>query len=401
MKETTKRPATAPKVRLKAGRERRVLGRYPFGHSGDILEADAGIAPGAVVDVHAESGTFLGRGYFNAEGGTPLRMLTLEREEIDARFYERRVRDALRRREGRVIGTNALRVVHGEADGLPGVIADRFGDVLSVQLRNAGVERHRDLVLRALESVTGATSAFERSDTAERKREGLDFKTGALWGELPSRVEFFEDDLTLAFDPTTSQKTGFYLDQRDNRRLLRSLVQPGDTFLDVYSYTGTFSLHAAKAGAKTLAVDKDPVALGVLERAARENGVDKLVGVRLGDALDVLSALEKEKRTASVAVFDPPTLAKRKDDVPNAKRVFTTGAASLLKMLPNGGHLLISTCAHYLRVDDLLDAARVAAGEANVGAEVVAVTYQPADHPWMLAVPESLYLKSVLLKVEK
>ena len=160
-------------VKIKQAALRRLQGRYPFGHAADIFSADAGLAAGQVVDVQGEDGRFVGRGYFNAAGATPLRMLTLEREEIDERFYRRRIREALRRREGRIVGTNALRVVHGEADGLSGVVADQFGEVLAVQLRNAGVERHRELILSALKKETGAGAAYERSDTGERRREGL------------------------------------------------------------------------------------------------------------------------------------------------------------------------------------------------------------------------------------
>ena len=386
------------KVTVKAAAERRIRGRYPFGHRGDILNAEAGIAAGEVVDVYAQSGPFLGRGYFNADGATPLRMLTGKRENIDEAFYRTRIRDALKRREGRIVGTNALRVLHAEADGMPGIVADRFGEVLSVQFRNAGVERHREVILRALQAETPASAAFERSDTGERGREGLAQQTGVLWGTVPERVEFHEDDLELYFQPMSAQKTGFYLDQRDNRRLMRGLVQPGEGFLDVYSYTGGFSLHAARAGARALAVDQDGVALGALEGAARANRVS--VGLRLGDALEVLKALEKERQTFGAAVLDPPTLAKRRDDIPAAKRIFTEGATRALRMLKPGGTLLISSCAHYLRVEDLLDAARVAASEAECDAEVIATTYQPADHPHLLSVPESLYLKSILLKKE-
>ncbi len=383
-------------VTIKAQALRRLRGRYPFGHAGDILSADSGIGAGEVVDVRGEDGSFVGRGYFNAQGATPLRMLTLEREDIGEAFYRRRIRAALNRREKQIQGTDALRVVYAEADGLPGVVADQFGSVLAVQLRNAGAERHRELILSALKKETGAGAAYERSDTGERRKEGLDLKTGELWGEVPSRVRFVEDDLELFFDWQDAQKTGFFLDQRDNRRMLAALVQPGQHFLDVYSYTGGFSLHAARRGALTVAVDKDAAALGILEAVARANKLQ--AGSRLGDALEVMAQLEREKRRFDVVVLDPPTLAKRRDDVPNAKRVFTDGAARALRMLNPGGHLLISTCAHYLKVDDLLDAARVAAGEASAAAQVVTVTYQPADHPYMLAVPESLYLKSVLLK---
>ncbi|AFD25577.1 class I SAM-dependent rRNA methyltransferase [Deinococcus gobiensis] len=385
-------------VTLKPGAVRRIAGRYPFGHAGDIASHDAGIAPGEVVDVRDPGGPLVGRGYFNPEGATPLRMLTWDKRDIDLAFYRERVRAALKRREGRITDTDAVRAVYAEADGLPGVVADQFAGVLGVQLRNAGAERHRDLIVRALREETGATSAYERSDTGERRREGLELHSGVLWGDVPERVEFREDDLALHFSPMDAQKTGFFLDQRDNRRLMRSLVRPGENFLDVYSYTGGFSLHAARAGAKSTAIDKDQIALGVLEREARQNGVS--VGLRWGDALEQLARLEGEKKVYGAIVLDPPTLAKRKDDVPRAKRIFTEGAERALRMLTPGGHLLISTCAHYIRVDDLLDAARVAAGAAETGAEVVAVTYQPADHPHLLSVPESLYLKSILLRKE-
>lgn len=387
---------SAKHIRVKQGAVRRLQGRYPFGHAGDIHAVADGLTAGDVVDVLAEDGKFIGRGYFNAQGATPLRMLTLEREDIDEGFYRRRIREALKRREGRITGTNALRVLHAEADGLGGVIADQFGEVLAVQLRNAGVERHRELILSALKKETGAEAAYERSDTAERRKEGLELRSGVLWGEVPERIEFFEDDLNLFFNWQDAQKTGFFLDQRDNRRLMASLVTQGSHFLDVYSYTGGFSLHAGKRGAATLAVDKDAAALGTLEAVARANKLS--AGARWGDALEVLAGLEKEKRRFDAIVLDPPTLAKRREDVPRSKRIFTDGAAHALKMLNAGGHLLISTCAHYIKVDDLLDAARVAAGEAGTNAEVVAVTYQPADHPFMLAVPESLYLKSILLR---
>ena len=386
------------KVTIRAAAERRIRGRYPFGHSGDILNSEAGIEAGEVVDVYSESGPFVGRGYFNASGATPLRMLTWGRENIDAAFYKKRVREALKRREGRVTETNAMRVLHGEADGTPGIVADLYGSVLSVQFRNAGVERHRELIVKALQAELSATSAFERSDTGESVREGLSGHVGTLWGDVPARVAFFENDLELHFNPLEGQKTGFYLDQRDNRRLMRSLVQPGQGFLDVYSYTGGFSLHAARAGARSVAIDKDTVALAVLEQAARANRVE--VGVRMGDALVALKRLEAEKRRFSAAVIDPPTLAKRRDDVPKAKRIFSEAGAAVLRMLEPGGVVLISTCAHYIGVNDLLDAARIAAAEAECDAAVQDITFQPLDHPHLLSVPKSLYLKSILLRKE-
>jgi 23S rRNA (cytosine1962-C5)-methyltransferase len=387
------------KVTLKAGKEKKLLNHYPYGHSADIASADSGLGFGEVADVHAESGAFVGRGYFNEHGATPLRMLTLKRENIDQAFYEKRIARALERRKN-ISGTNAMRVLHAEADGMPGVVADKFGDVLSVQMRSAGVERHRDMILAALKKVTGLSAAYERSDTLERRKEGLELKTGTLWGEIPKRIEFFEDDLELFFDPWEGQKTGYFLDQRDNRRLMREKVSSGQNFLDVYSYTGGFGLQAARAGATSLALDKDANALKTLEAVARANGLERQTGVRLGDALASLAQLEQEKRRFHNAIFDPPTLAKRKDEVAGAKRIFVDGVSRVLRMLEPGGHLMVSSCAHYLRLEDMLDACRLACGLAEREAEVLTVTYQGADHPWMLLVPESLYLKSVMLRVE-
>lgn len=389
--------ARLPRVTLKSGAVRRVSGRYPFGHAGDIAEADTGIEAGQVVQVCEPNGRALGAGYFNQNGQTPLRMLAWEAEtQIDQKFYRARIRQAVQKRAGRIQDTNAMRVIHAEADGLPGIVADQFGDVLSIQFRNAGVERHREWIIKALKDELEISAAYERSDTAERRKEGLELKTGTLWGEVPEVVSFFEDDLELHFSPFDAQKTGFFLDQRDNRRLMRTFVQSGQSFLDVYSYTGSFALHAAKAGAKSTAIDKDNVALGVLEREASQNGVS--VNLRWGDALEQLKQIRRDGQTFQAAVIDPPTLAKRKDDIPKAKRIFTEAAEHVLEMLAVGGHLLISTCAHYIRVEDLLDASRIAASRVNTDAEVMAITYQPADHPHLLSVPESLYLKSILLR---
>ncbi len=203
-----------PSVILQAQAVRRIAGRYPFGHSGDIASNDAGIAAGEVVQVKEPNGKFVGLGYFNANGATPLRMLSWQQEDINIAFYRRRVEAALAKRKalqnGTLKGTNAMRMLHAEADGLPGVIADQFADVLSVQLRNAGVERHREQILKVLKDLTGATSAFERSDSGERRKEGLNLVSGPLWGELPEKVSFFEDDLNLYFAPMDARKNWLF-----------------------------------------------------------------------------------------------------------------------------------------------------------------------------------------------
>ncbi len=384
---------------VKSACRKRLENFHPWVFRGDLLRVEGNPARGEVVDVLDELGGFIGRGYVNPDGAFPVRVLTLERKPIDLAFYRSRIHQSISRR-GTLPGTDAVRLINAESDGLPGLIVDRFGSFLSVQLRNAGTELHRDLIVEALRLETGAESAFERSDTSERAKEGLEPRVGTLWGEVPDRVTFHEDDLQLSFSVTQGQKTGFYLDQRENRRKLASMVDGGSRVLDVYSYTGGFSLHAAQRGATAFAVDKDAVALATLETTARANKLESKISTRLGDALEVLDQLVREKRNFTHAILDPPTLAKRKDEVIAAKRVFTIATKNVLKMLEPNGIVFVSSCAFHIKLDDLIEATRFAAGDAGRRLEILDVTFQPVDHPWILQIPESLYLKTLILRAD-
>ncbi len=384
---------------LKPNRDRRLRNHHPWIFKDDIASISGDPAPGALLEVRDANGGFVGVAYTNTRANIPARIISLTREKIDLDFYRRLVRTAMKKRE-RVQNTNAKRVLNAESDGLSGVIADLFDTTLSVQIRNAGAEAHRELILEALRKETGALNAFERSDTSERQKEGLESQVGALWGDVPDLVQFHENDIQFEFKPFEAQKTGFYLDQRDNRRSLATMVNDSSRVLDVYSYTGGFSLHAARAGAQCIAVDKDAVALQALERGAAKNGLEKRISYRLGDALEVLDQLVLEKKRFTHAIIDPPTLAKRKEEVTAAKRIFTIATKNVLRMLEPGGIIMVSTCAFHIKVDDLLEATRFAGSDAGRKLEVLDITYQPADHPWVLQIPESLYLKTLVLQAD-
>jgi 23S rRNA (cytosine1962-C5)-methyltransferase len=388
-----------PKLFLKPNRERRLENFHPWVFKDDVDRFEGDPKPGEIGEILATNGAFVGTGYINARASIPARILSFKREPINLDFYRKAIRKALEKR-GALVNTNAQRIINSESDGLPGVIADQFADFLSVQYRNAGTERHRELITEALRLETKATSAYERSDTGERSKEGLESHVGVLWGEVPNQIDFLEDDLRFRFSPTDGQKTGFYLDQRDNRRRMASMVDGSSRLLDVYSYTGGFSLHAAAKGATALAIDKDPIALAALEKAAGLNQLEKKIALRLGDALEVLDQLLKENRKYTHAIIDPPTLAKRKDEVVAAKRIFTIASKNVLRMLEPNGILMVSSCAYHLKLDDLLEAVRFAGADAKRRLEVLDVTFQPADHPWILQVPESLYLKTLILRAE-
>lgn len=385
----------------KADRVKKLKNRYPWLYADEIAEIQGEASAGEIVQVRDTRGDFIGSAFFSPTSHIAARLLSFDpAEKINRAFFEARFERAWARRQSTILNTDALRLIHAEADHLPGLIVDRFADTLVVQFRNAGVERLRSEIVRALKKVFPSQGAYERSDTQARLEEGLELQSGLLYGTVPDEIVIHEDDVALGVNPHAGQKTGFYLDQRDNRRLLRTMVGQGSRVLDVFSYTGGFALHAARAGAQALAVDKDKDALQQLEANARLNNLDGRVGARWGDAEKLLDALVSEKRTFTHIVLDPPTLAKHKNDVPPAKQLFTRLTTNALRLLEPEGTLFLSTCAYHISVNDLIEVSRIAAGDVARRVRVVTVTYQPADHPWILQIPETLYLKTLVLQVE-
>lgn len=393
-------------VVVKPERVKKLQNQYPWLYADEIAEIRGDAHAGELVEIRDARGDFIARAFFSPTSHIAARIITYDAsEKINRAFFERRFEQALARRVHAIVNTNALRLVHGEADQLPGLVVDRFAETLVVQFRNAGVENFRKEILQALKKIFPAQGAYERSDTQARREEGLELRVGVLYGDVPNEISIFEDDVEFFVNPQAGQKTGFYLDQRDNRRLLRTMVmgsgaaQPSRV-LDVFSYTGAFSLHAAKAGAHALAVDKDQVALQQLEANARRNNLSERVGARWGDAEKVLAQLVQERRSFSHIVLDPPTLAKHKNEVPPAKQLFTRLTTDALRLLEPNGVLFLSTCAYHISVNDLIEVSRIAAGDVSRRASVITVTYQPTDHPWILQIPETLYLKTLVLRVE-
>lgn len=380
---------------------KKLQNQYPWLYADEIADLRGDAQAGEIVELHDARGSFIARAFFNPTSHIRARVLTYDAtEKINRAFFETRLALAAARRVNALGHTNAMRVVHAEADQLPGLVIDKFADILVAQFRNAGAELFRKEIVQAMKKVLGARGAYERSDTQARAEEGLETRVGMLYGDVPDEIVIYEDDVEYAVNPQAGQKTGFYLDQRDNRRMWRALMGQGSRALDVYSYTGGFSLHAAKAGAHALAVDKDQIALQQLEANAQRNGVSARVGARWGDAEKILESLHGEKRTFTHIILDPPTLAKHKNDVPPAKQLFTRLCTHALKLLEPDGVFFLSTCAYHISVNDLIEVSRIAMSEVRRRARVVTVTYQPADHPWILQIPETLYLKTLVLRVQ-
>nr|WP_279231783.1 class I SAM-dependent rRNA methyltransferase [Thermus thalpophilus] len=375
------------RVVVRPGKERKLKNFYPNLYRDEIQEAppEAGVA-----EAVAQDGSFLAVGYYDPRSKAPFRALRFDPGPLDRRFFLARFQKSLAKREG--LGA-FLRLVHGEADGLPGLVVDRFGEVLVLQVRTRGMEALREVWFPALLEATLPKGVYERSDVENRRQEGLPERVGVVYGEVPEVLEVEEDGLLFSIPMALAQKTGFYLDQRENRRLFEAMVRPGERVLDVFSYVGGFALRAARKGAYALAVDKDLQALSVLDRAALRAGLR--VDIRAGEALEVLRGLQGSFHHV---LLDPPTLVKRLEELPAMKRHLVDLTREALRLLAPGGYLWLSACSYYLKVEDLLEVARRAAGDLGLRLRVHAVTYQPRDHPWSLHVPESLYLKTLILQ---
>lgn len=372
---------------VKPGKEKKVRNFYPNLYPDELEEIpkQAGVAEAVAAD-----GGFLAVGYFDPGSRIPFRAYRFDRGPLDRTFFIRRFQRALGKREG--MG-QSYRLVHGEADGLPGLVVDRFGEILVLQVRTRGMEALREIWFPALLEVVAPKGVYERSDVETRRQEGLPERVGVVYGEVPEVLAVEEDGLVFPIPLALAQKTGFYLDQRENRRLFEGMVRPGDRVLDVFSYVGGFALRAARRGAYALAVDKDLEALSILDQVALRMGLK--VDIRHGEALEVLRGLQGP---FDHILLDPPTLVKRPEEIPPMKRHLVDLLREALRLLAPGGYLWLSTCSYYLKAEDLLEVARRAAADRGMRLRVHGLTYQPRDHPWSLHVPESLYLKTLILQ---
>ncbi len=376
---------------LKPGKERKVKNFYPTVFADELAEAPkaAGVAR-----VLAAGGEPLGVGYYDPTARAALRVYRFDDGPLDAPFFRHRIEQAARRRAG--LGPYH-RLLHAEADGLPGLVVDRFGDLLLVQVRTRGAWALQERWLDPLREVTGAQSAL-LVPTGHAAKEGLALKRAPLWGAPPEQLVVEEDGLVFAIPLDLAQTKGYYLDQRENRRRFEAGVGPEDRVLDVFAYVGAFALRAARRGAYALAVDQDLAALAVADRTARALGL--ALDLRQGEALSVLTQLVDEKRRFNRVVLDPPALAKSPRDVPRAKRYLVALLARTFQLIEPDGEVWLSSCSYYLKETDLLEAARRAGADTGTRFAVRAVFHQPPDHPWIAQIPETLYLKTLVLGVQ-
>ena len=388
------------KVILISGKEKKIINFYPNVFKDEVKTIVGDIKNGDVVDVCSADGAFVGRGYVTDSTSAFVRVLTTKDEKIDKNFILEKIRRAYKKREHLFNETNCVRAFFSEGDGIPGLIIDKFEKYVSVQFRNSGVEAFRQEIINSIKKVMKPKGIYERSDVENRTLEGVEQKTGVIFGEIPERVIMEDNPIKYNIHIIDGQKTGFFLDQRDSRKFIRKYLTKDTRFLDVFSSSGGFSMAALKEGCKKVtAIDKEPHALEL----CRENyALNEYTGdfvTMEGDAFLLLKTLVGRGEKFDVITLDPPSLIKRKADIHKGRDFFFDLCDDSFKLLSDNGILGIITCAYHISLQDLIEVTRMAASKNGKLLQVIGINYQPEDHPWILHVPETLYLKALWVKV--
>lgn len=421
-------------VTLKPSKDKSLLRRHPWVYANAIDRVDGKPAPGATVIVRAHDGRFLARAAYSPHSQIRLRVWSFdENEPIDHAFFKRRVQRALAHRRAMISGTDAVRLVFGEADGLPGLIVDYYvaargaahtGDAaaraaeggaaapvapgdgegrgqLVCQFMTAGVEHWKGAIVAALVAATGCPNVYERSDVSIREKEGLEQTTGVLAGDAPPDTLIAnENGVLYHVDVRNGHKTGFYVDQRENRALVAQYARDRDV-LNCFCYTGGFSLAALKGGAKrVVSIDSSGDALALAQRNVAANGFDAARAQWLdADAFKTLRRLVDEGERFDLIVLDPPKFAPTRDSVDRAARAYKDINLSGLKLLRPGGLLFTYSCSGAIDMDLFQKIVAGAAADAKVDARILKRLGAGVDHPLLTAFPEGEYLKGLLLQI--
>ncbi|MGH8595352.1 MAG: class I SAM-dependent rRNA methyltransferase [Gammaproteobacteria bacterium] len=387
---------------LKSGREKALLRRHPWVFSGAIAKLDGKPQTGASLRIEAQDGRFLGWGVYSAKSQISIRVWSFREEApIDAHLITGKIATALKRRAALFREHAALRLIHAEADGLPGVICDRYGEQLVLQLSSAGAAHWRDSIVEAVVAQSGIANVYERSDSEVLELEGLPIRVGALRGAAPeSTLPITEAGLCYEVSVCHGHKTGFYLDQRDNRALVRAMSGL-DTVLDCFCYSGGFTLNALAAGAKHVtAIDSSSDALA---RAANHVAINAFYAERVAwiedDVFKRLRRLRDQGQHFDLIVLDPPKFAPTAATSARAARGYKDINLLAFKLLKAGGRLLTFSCSGGIDRGLFQKIVAGAALDAGVDAQVERQLGASADHPVALHFPEGDYLKGLLLRV--
>ncbi|MFH0777979.1 MAG: class I SAM-dependent rRNA methyltransferase [Candidatus Eisenbacteria bacterium] len=388
-----------PRVHLKKNEDRRVRIGHPWVFSNEVERFEGPIEEGGLVDVYSFGRTFLARGYINTQSQIMLRVLSREPEEIDGKFFLKRIRRAIQYRDAFARGRDAVRVVFSEADFLPGLIVDRYLDYLVVQTTTLGMERHLGTVLDCLEELFSPTAIVLRNDAHPRAQEGLPLHKEVARGTYENPLLVRDMSIVLVADLMRGQKTGLFLDQSENRAALSGIVD-GKRVLDSFCYLGAWGIEAARQGAaETVLVDSSPRAVEMAKRCAALNGVLERCEFVQENCFSYLSRLHMTGERFDVVIVDPPGLVKSKRRLRAGVELYQRINTDAMKLLPPGGILITCSCSHNVDREIFLGLLARSARIAKRDVQIVETRSQSRDHPILLAGRVSEYLKCVTLQV--
>lgn len=383
-------------VTLKRNEEKKVLNGYPWIFANEVQKIEGKDKQGSVAEIKAFDGRYVGKGFINHHSKIIVRILTTKSEEINKDFFAEKIKIADEGR--RELGYNDnYRVVFGESDNLPGLIVDKYGDKLSVQFLSLGMEVIKNDIVDILVKRFAPSAIYERSDVAIREKEGLPLKKGVIYGKDETQSVIVENGLKLIVDLENGQKTGYFLDQKENRDDLKFYVKD-KTVLDCFCNEGGFSLCAKKYGAKEVtAIDISKTAIELVEKNAKLNDLE--IKTRVADVFEALREYRKSGEKFGVIVLDPPAFTKTADTVKAGYKGYKDVNANALKLVEKGGYLVTCSCSQHLTLPLFLQMIKESVFESGVRAKLVELRTQGKDHAVCIGYDESLYLKVAVIKV--
>ncbi|MBU2701573.1 23S rRNA (cytosine1962-C5)-methyltransferase [Sporomusaceae bacterium BoRhaA] len=388
-----------PRVVLRKGGTHRVEEGHAWIFQNEIDYIDSEFEPGDIVDVYTARHVFVGRGYINPKSQIIVRILTRKAEKIDAEFFKQRILTAWNYRQQFLQEPEYCRLVYSEADFLPGLIIDKFGDIFVLQTLALGMDIHKATIVAILEELFHPIGIYERNDVSVRKLEGLPLTTGYLKGNFDPVLIVKENGFLFETNVVTGQKTGFFYDQRENRTVLKNIVQ-GKNVLDCFCNTGSFAIHAAKYGASHVtSIDISEEAIGLARHNAVLNQVEESCTFMVANAFDYLRSPSAKAQSYDVVILDPPAFTKSKSAIEGAIRGYKEINLQGLKLVKPGGFLITCSCSFHMDRELFRDIVLVAACDAHRTIREVEYRTQAKDHPILPAIPETHYLKFLAVQV--
>lgn len=390
-----------PEIILKKDCDRRLRIGHLWVFSNEIAEIRGLSSDGEIVDIKDSRGGFVGKGYLNRHSLISARVLTYKDEAIDRGFFLKRIKAAIERRQRFLPHLASLRLIHSEGDFLPGLIVDRYGDAVAIQTLTLGIELWKDVICDILEELLQPGLIIERNDASVRKLEGLEEKKGVLRGTGDTRVVIEENGNRFLVDLLEGQKTGFFLDQRENRERLRDYVK-GKRVLDCFCYSGGWSIYAAQGGAReVIGGDASQSAVDLAIENAKLNSYSRICTFKKADVFDYLREADKKKERFDVVVLDPPAFVKSKKEIADAVRGYREINMTAMKLLNDGGILVTSSCSHHIDRELFTDIMVKAAKDAGKTVRLLEFRSQGKDHPVLLPMRETEYLKCAFMEVTR